>query len=90
MGTLRTDNAGIELRQLVMSDDQFDSLSERTRRDLIKRVWLITTNKYQYSLGANSAWNCWLLIRKERYSPVVQDDPHVCWDNNTEVIDRWR
>lgn len=86
----RTENVGVELRGLVMSDAQFDSLSERTRRDLIKRVWLITTNKYQYSLGSNSISNCWLLIRKERYSPVVKSDPHVCWDENTEIVDRWR
>ena len=80
----------IALRALVMSDDQFNSLSTRCRRNLIERCWLITTNKYQYSFGVNSASNCNLLIRKERYSPVVQPDPRVCWDNNTEVIDKWR
>lgn len=83
----------VSLRELVMSDTQFDNMTERCRRNLIERCWKITTPKYVYSLGANSMSNCWLLIRKVRYSPVDQpksDFGTVCWDRNTEVIDRWR
>ena len=78
--------------ETYIPDRVWDRLSQRTKRDIIQNTMIVHTDKCIYSLGANSLSDCWLLIKKIKGSPVKHpdDDPHICWDLNTEVIDKWR
>ena len=61
---------------LTMSDDQFDTMPERTRRNLLTRVYFVDTPKYSYCLGARG--NLWTLCRRPRgntdATPITIDE----------------
>lgn len=62
---------------LTMSDGQFDSMSDRTRRNLFEKVYFVDTPKYHYCLGALG--NLWTLSRWDRNG---DHKDHI-------IIDKW-
>lgn len=72
--------AGLNLgccSHLTMSDEQFDQMSDRMRRNLFERVYFVDTPKWSYCLGAIGNW--WTLARRPRGSK-----------EEFTLIDKWR
>ncbi len=75
---------------LKLSDKQFDSLEQDTRRSIMQQLMFVQTPLHNYSLGASGNW--WTMIRRDQNESIGTDKyGRRQFPENYEgvVTDRW-